>query len=102
MEINVATILIVLGVLVFTTNIIVQVTKEMWPFSKIKTNYYVLAVSTVLSILTYAVYISYTSSKMVWYYIVGALLAGVFVAYISMYGWDKFISEWEKANKKVK
>lgn len=100
LEMNVATLLIVLGVLVFAVNVIVEVTKNLFPLNKIHTNYYATALSIVLTVLSYFIYLSYTSSKFIWYYLIATIIAGFVVAYIAMLGWEKLIKLWQDSTRK--
>ena len=94
--INVETILVVMGVLVFLVSVIIEVTKQLVP---IKTDYYVLGLSVFLSVLSYFIYISYNTSTFIWYYLIGAIVLGFLVAYVSMFGWEKFIKLWEQSRR---
>ncbi|PHV71922.1 hypothetical protein CS063_00120 [Sporanaerobium hydrogeniformans] len=89
-------ILLLMGVLVFLVTAVVEVTKKLVP---IKTDYYVLGVSVLLSVLSYLVYVSYNKAAIIWYYIVGAITLGFLVAYVSMFGWEKFIKLWEQSRR---
>lgn len=99
MEINLASIIVVLGVLVFLVNLIVEVTKNVWPLNNVHTNYYVTALSIILTVLTYFIYLSYSASKFIWYYLVAAIVLGFVVSYLSMFGWDKLIRLWQESQK---
>ncbi len=99
MELNAATLILILGILVFIVNVIVEVTKSLYPLNQIRTNYYVTALSIVLTILTYFVYLSYTASKFIWYYLIAFIVAGFIVAYLAMFGWDKLIRLWQDSQK---
>ena len=92
-----ATLVIIVGILVFLVNVIVQVTKELVP---IKTDYYVLGLSIILSVLSYFVYLGYSGSGFIWYYLVAAIMVGFFVCYVAQNGWEKFIKLWEQSQKK--
>lgn len=100
LEINVATILVVLGILVFVVNVIVEVTKNIFPLNQVHTNYYVTGLSILLTVLSYFIYNSYTSSKFIWYYLIAAVFLGFLVAYVAMLGWEKLIKLWQDSNKK--
>lgn len=100
LELNLATAIIVLGALVFAVNVIVEVTKNLYPLDQIRTNYYVTGLSIVLTALSYFIYLSYTQSKFIWYYFVAVIVAGFIVAYLAMFGWDKLIKLWDESNKK--
>ena len=99
MEINMAFIIVVLGVLVFAVNVITEVTKNIWPLDQVHTNYYVTVVSIALTVLTYFVYLSYTNSKFIWYYMFAVIVSGFIVAYLAMFGWEKLIKLWQDSNK---
>lgn len=100
LEINLATIILILGVLVFAVNVIVEVTKNLYPLDQIHTNYYVTGLSITLTVLSYFVYLSYTSSKFIWYYFAAVIVAGFIVAYLAMFGWDKLMKLWHESSKK--
>lgn len=85
----------VLAILVFATTIIVGVLKT---FIKIPTNYLAIIVSLLITLLVFFAYMSYTETTILWYYVVGAVIVGVFVAYISMFGFDKFKEAWDHAH----
>ena len=100
MEFNMATLILVLGVLVFVVNVVVEVTKNLWPLDQVHTNYYVTGLSIVLTVLSYFIYLSYTSSKFIWYYLVAVIMAGFIVAYLAMFGWEKLIKLWQDSQKR--
>ena len=80
---NYASILLaVMAVLVFATNIIVEVVKGIFP--KVPTNIVAVILCAVLEI------------TIMWYYAVGAVVLGIFVGYAAMYGFDKFKEAFEK------
>lgn len=100
MNIDVGLFLLVLGILVFVVNVVVEVTKNLYPLDQLKTNYYVTGLSIVLTVLSYFIYLSYTQSKFIWYYLIAVIIAGFVVAYLAMFGWDKLIKLWQDSNKK--
>ena len=95
-----ATLILILGVLVFVVNVVVEVTKNLWPLDQMHTNYYVTGLSIVLTVLSYFIYLSYTSSKFIWYYLVAVITAGFLVAYLAMFGWEKLIKLWQDSQKR--
>lgn len=95
-----ATLILILGILVFAVNVIVEVTKNLCPLDKVHTNYYVTGLSIVLTVLSYFIYLSYTSSKFIWYYFVAVIMAGFIVAYLAMFGWEKLIKLWQDSQKR--
>lgn len=94
-----AFIIVVLGMLVFAVNVITEVTKNIWPLDQVHTNYYVTVLSIVLTVLTYFVYLSYTNSKFIWYYMFAVIVSGFIVAYLAMFGWEKLIKLWQDSQK---
>lgn len=95
-----ATLILIIGILVFAVNVIVEVTKNLWPLDKVYTNYYVTGLSIVLTVLSYFIYLSYTSNKFIWYYLVAVIMAGFIVAYLAMFGWEKLIKLWQDSQKR--
>lgn len=82
---------IVLGVmflLVFTVNIIVEVVKRLVP--KTPTDLVVFIVSILVTVLALYIVATIMEITVMWYYAVGAVVLGVFVAYAAMFGFDKF------------
>ena len=79
--------------LVFATTIIVEVVKGL--FKRVPTNIVAVAVSLIVTVLAVAILCTVLDIPIVWYYIVGAVLLGIFVAYAAMFGFDKFKATWE-------
>lgn len=95
MMINYASVLMaVMAVLVFMTNIIVEVIKNIFP--KLPTNILALIVAMIVTSMTVAVVLTYLKIAFVWYYVPVALILGIFVAYTAMFGFDKFKEAFEK------
>ena len=80
--------------LVFATTIIVEVVKGL--FKKVPTNIVAVAVSLIVTVLAVVILCAVMGISMAWYYIVGAVLLGIFVAYASTFGFDKFKATWER------
>ena len=93
------TVLSAMVILVFVTTIIVEVVKGL--FKRVPTNIVAVAVSLIVTILAAVILCTVMEIPIVWYYIVGAVMLGIFVAYASMFGFDKFKATWErlKANR---
>lgn len=88
---------IVLGImalLVFATNIIVEVIKGLFP--KVPTNIVAVSVALIVTILAMVIACSILCIAIMWYYVVGAVLLGIFVGYAAMFGFDKFKDALEK------
>ena len=86
--------LAIMAALVFTTNIIVEVLKVFVP--KLPTSYLAVIVAIVASILALYVAAAVMEITVMWYYVVGAVVMGIFVAYAAMFGFDKFKEAWGK------
>ena len=86
-----------LAVLVFATTIVVEVIKGLFP--KVPTNFVVVIVALVLTVLAVLALCAIMELAVKWYYIVGAVVLGVFTGYASMFGFDKFKTAFEKLRK---
>ena len=87
-------VLAVMAGLVFVTNIIVEVLKVFLP--KLPTNYLAVIVAIAITVLALYILAAVMQITVMWYYAVGAVVLGIFVAYASMFGFDKFKEAWEK------
>lgn len=79
--------------LVFATTIIVEVVKGL--FKRLPTNIVAFAVALIVTILAAVILCTVMGIPILWYYWIGAVLLGIFVAYASMFGFDKFKATWE-------
>lgn len=79
--------LLALYVLVVTVNIIVEVVKRLIP---IPTDIVVFIVSIAITVLALYIVATIMEITVMWYYAVGAVVLGIFVAYAAMFGFDKF------------
>lgn len=92
---NYASILLaVMAVLVFATNIIVEVVKGIFP--KVPTNIVAVIVAMIVTLLAMVILCAVLEITIMWYYAVGAVVLGIFVGYAAMYGFDKFKEAFEK------
>lgn len=80
--------------LVFVTTIIVEVVKGL--FTRVPTNIVAFVVALIVTVLAVIILCVALNIPIVWYYIVGAVLLGIFVAYAAMFGFDKFKATWER------
>ena len=85
---DLALLMTVIGVLVALTNIFVQVLKQLIG-EYLPTSLVAFVVAIVLTLLAFFAWASYTQLAIEWYYIPGAVIAGVLVAYAAMFGFDK-------------
>lgn len=84
-----------LYLLVLTVNIIVEVIKRLIP---VPTDIVVFIVSIVITVLALYIAASVMKITVMWYYAVGAVILGVFVAYAAMFGFDKFKELYDRLN----
>lgn len=85
----------VLGAMIllcFVTTVTVEVVKGL--FRKVPTNIVAFVASMIITILAVIILCAVLGIPFIWYYIIGAILLGIFVAYASMYGFDKFKETW--------
>lgn len=74
--------------LMIVTNIFTEVIKKL-TWDKVPTNLLVVIVAEALTLASGAAYAQIQSIAIVWYYVVGAVVLGIFVAYAAMFGFDK-------------
>ena len=86
--------LFAMAVLVFATTIVVELVKNLFP--KVPTNFVVVIVSEIFTVLSAVILCSAMKITVMWYYAVGAVVLGLFVGYAAMFGFDKFKAAWEK------
>ena len=96
---NGAVILTIIGILATFVTIVTEFTKTWGFLDRIPTSLQVLAVSMLVSVLSVVIYIQMQEAEMIWYYIVGAIVLGWIVAYVSMYGWEKLTEMWGRFKK---
>jgi hypothetical protein len=84
----VSTILTIVFGLMVVTNIITEVIKKL-TWDKIPTNILVVIIAEFLTLASGAAYAEINGITIVWYYVMGAIVAGIFVAYAAMFGFDK-------------
>ena len=92
---NYASILLaVMALLVFVTNIIVEVIKGLFP--KVPTNIVAVIVAMIVTVLAMLILCAVLKITIMWYYAVGAVVLGLFVGYAAMFGFDKFKAAFDK------
>lgn len=87
-------VLFFMAMLVFATNIIVEMVKKLFP--KVPTNFVAVIVALIITILAMVILCTIMEITVMWYYAVGAVVLGLFVGYAAMFGFDKFKAAWEK------
>lgn len=91
----------VMAVLVFVTNIIVEVIKGLFP--KTPTNIVAVIVAMIVTVPALFIMCAVMEIAVMWYYVIGAVVLGIFVGYAAMFGFDKFKAALSKMleNKKT-
>lgn len=93
------TLIIAIAIIATTISVITQVTKELPGFNKIPTALEVVILSLILTPTAVFAYSAYNRLPLTWYMIVAAFIAAFFVAFISMFGWDKLSDIYKKFRK---
>lgn len=94
--------LIAIGVLAFLTSIITQVIKEMPGLKSIQTNAVALIIALILCPLAVVISCIYMQIAIMWYYIVGAVIAAFIVYLVATGGWEKVSEMWNRTKYKNK
>lgn len=96
---NMTTILAVIGALAFMVSVITQVFKGVGVLAKIPTDILVFVLSIGMTVTAFVAYMQYIQQTLIWYMILAAILAGFLVAFVAMYGWEKFAELWNRFKK---
>lgn len=96
---NMTGILAVIGALAFIVSGITQVFKGVGVLAKIPTDILVLVLSIGITVTAFVAYMQYIQQTIIWYMILAAILAGFLVAFVAMYGWEKFAELWSRFKK---
>lgn len=91
---QITTLIGAVGAIAFVVSVITQVLKGVKPLDKLPTDILVFILSIALTIVAFMAYVEYSAMILVWYYIVGAIIAGFIVAFVTMYGWTKLTELW--------
>ena len=94
--------LIAIGVLAFLTSIITQVIKEMPGLKNIQTNAVALVIALILCPLAVVILCIYLQIAIMWYYIIGAVIAAFIVYLVATGGWDRVKEMWDRTKYKNK
>lgn len=93
---NMTLLLGVIGILAFAVSIVVQVFKGVSVLKKIPTDILVFVLSIGLTVTAFVAYMQYVQQTILWYMIIAAILAGLLVAFVAMYGWEKVSELWKR------
>ena len=89
--------LVGIGILAFITSIITQVIKEMPGLANIQTNAVALVISIVITVLAVVILCIVFKIQLLWYYIVGAVIASFLVYMVATSGWEKVAEMWRRS-----
>lgn len=92
--------LMAVGVLAFLVSIITQVIKEMPGLKNIQTNAVALGASIILCPLAVIILCVYFKMQILWYYIVGSVIAAFIVYLVATGGWEKVSEMWNRTKYK--
>lgn len=92
--------LMAVGVLAFLVSIITQVIKEMPGLKNIQTNAVALGASIILCPLAVIILCVYFKMQILWYYIVGAVIAAFIIYLVATGGWEKVSEMWNRTKYK--
>lgn len=92
--------LMAVGALAFLVSIITQVIKEMPGLKNIQTNAVALGASIILCPLAVIILCVYFKMQILWYYIVGAVIAAFIVYLVATGGWEKVSEMWNRTKYK--
>ena len=93
-------ILAAMFILTTAVQLVVEVVKRLLP--KVPTDLVVFLVSIALTELMLFIGAEVLEITVMWFYAVGAVILGIFVAYAAMFGWDKFTALWSRLGAQMK
>jgi len=93
---NVSILIMAVGVIAFVTSVITQVTKSWGFLDKIPTAIQVYVTSLLLTVISVIVYLQFNNMKLVWYYIVGAVILSFLVSFVVTNGWEQLSELWSR------
>ena len=96
---SITSLVAVIGALAFMVSIITQVIKGVSVLDKIPTDILVFVLSIGLTVIAFVAYMQYIQQIIAWYMIIAAIMAGFIVAFVAMYGWEKFSELWNRYKK---
>ena len=96
---SVTSLLAVIGALAFMVSIITQVFKGVGVLSNIPTDILVFVLSIGLTVIAFVAYMQYIQQVILWYMVLASIMAGFIVAFVAMFGWEKFSELWKRFNK---
>lgn len=96
---NLSIILLVVAAICTLVSVVTQFVKEMLWLKAVPTQLVVLALSEIITILTFLAYASYIAMAVRWYYILAVIFLGFIIAYITANGWDALVNIFRRFYK---
>lgn len=96
---TISMVLIIVALICTLNSALTQITKEIGFLKKIPTALQVTVTSILFTIIGFIAYASYKAIKIEWYYIFAMVIVGIFIAYITMFGWDNLIVKFKSFYK---
>lgn len=87
---------IIFGVLVLLTNLITELLKKLIDRQSFPTPILCLAISEILTVVSFLAYCEIYKITIVWYMIFAVIVIGLIVCYCSIFGYDNIIKELKK------
>ena len=88
--------LMTVGALAFLVSVIVQVIKDLPLLQVVPTSVVALVISIILCPLTVIIACQYFKIKIIWYYIVAAVIAAFIVYLVATGGWERVADMWSR------
>ena len=89
---DLSSLIVAIGALTIVVNIITEVIKKILSKkiqNEIPLNIIVVVISILLTLFSFVAYQLYYGHEITWYTVVASMIAGFFVAYSAMFGYDK-------------
>lgn len=89
-----------IGGMAFFVSVVTQLIKELPPFKDIPTSVLVFALAMVLCPLTFLALMAWMDQPVEWYMIFACMMAAFIVALVSLDGWERVKSIWDRTKYK--
>lgn len=84
--------ILIIGILAFCVSVVTQVLKNVGGLKNIPTDILVFVLSIAMTVVTFMAFMQIKGYPIVWYMVVAAVILGFFVAFVSMFGWERLTS----------
>lgn len=93
-------VLVAIGAMAFLVSIITQLIKELPVFKQIPTAVVVFVLAMVLCPLTFLALMAWMNQSVEWYMLFACMMAAFIVALVSLDGWERVKSIWDRTKYK--